>query len=179
MGQKAVQEFKGPVNLHGVGDLTTKSNHGIYQVKIPLHNGENATMSGLSLEKITTTFPSYPLQGEVEQDFIQAFKKTKKRISKKLPKLPKFVGGDTDFMIGIRYLSYYPEKIFKLPIGLTIYESKFKNIDGTRGIVGGPYHVFTEIEKHFYGSPENISIPTIQPIQNGISNKPRHLPSEN
>ena len=152
MGQRAVQEFKGPVNLGGVGDLTTKSDHGIYQVKMPLHNGENATMSGVCLEKITATFPSYPLQGEVEQDLIQAFKETKKRISKQLPKLPKFVGGDTDFMIGIRYLRYYPEKIFELPTGLTIYESKFKNIDGTRGIVGGPQHVFTEIEKRFYGS---------------------------
>ena len=46
--------------------------------------------------------------------------------------------------------------IFELPTGLTIYESKFKNIDGTRGIVGGPHHVFTEIEKHFYGSRKHI-----------------------
>ena len=103
-------------------------------------------------DKITTTFPSYPLQVEVVQDLIQAFKGTKKRILKQLPKLPKFVGGDTDFMIGIRYLRYYPQKIFDLPTGLTIYESKFRNIDGTRGIVGGPHHVFTEIEKCFYGS---------------------------
>ena len=55
-------------------------------------------------------------------------------------------------MIGIRHLRYYPEKIFKLPTGLTIYESKFENIDGTRGIVRGPHHVFTEIQKRFYGS---------------------------
>ena len=55
-------------------------------------------------------------------------------------------------MIGIRYLRYYPEKTFELPTGLTIYESNFKNIDGTRGIVGGPHHVLTEIEKCFYGS---------------------------
>ena len=55
-------------------------------------------------------------------------------------------------MIGIRHLRYYPEKIFKLPTGLTIYESKFKNMDGTRGIVRGPHHVFTEIQKRFYGS---------------------------
>ena len=46
--------------------------------------------------------------------------------------------------------------IFELPTGLTIYESKFKNIDGTRGIVGGPHHVFTEIEKRFYGSRKHI-----------------------
>ena len=91
-----------------------------------MDNEENATMSGDCLEKITATFPSYPLQGEVEQDLIQAFKETKKSISKQLPKLPKFVGGDTDFMIGISYLRYYPEKIFELLTGLTIYESNLK-----------------------------------------------------
>ena len=122
--------------------------------------------------------PCYPLQGEVEEDLIQAFIETKQRISKQLPKLSKFVGGDTDFMMDVRYLCYYPEKIFELPTRLTIYESKFKNIDGTRGIVGGPHHVFTEREKRFCGSPENISIATIQPTQNGISSKLRHLPSE-
>ena len=52
MGQRAVQEFKGRVNLGGVGYLTTKSDHGIYQVKIPLHNGENATISGVCLERL-------------------------------------------------------------------------------------------------------------------------------
>ena len=112
-----------------------------------MHNGENATMAGVCLEKITEVFPNYPLQGVVEQDLIQAFKEIKKR--KQLPKLPKFIGGDTDFMISIRYLLYYPDKIFELPTGLTIYESKFKNTDGTRGIVGGPHHVFTEIGKPF------------------------------
>ena len=96
--------------------------------------------------------PCYPLQGEVKEDLIQAFKETKKRISKQLPKVPKFVGGNTDFMIGIRYLRCYPEKIFELPARLTIYELKFKNIHGTRGIVGGPHHVFKEIERRFYGS---------------------------
>ena len=41
--------------------------------------------------KITSTFPCYPRQGEVKQDSIQALQGTKKRISKQLPKLPKFV----------------------------------------------------------------------------------------
>ena len=84
-------------------------------------------------------------------------------------------------MIVMRYLRYYPEKIFELSTGLSIYESKSINIDGTRGIVGGPHHVFTEIEETlswFSATTENISIPTIQPIQNGISSKPRHFPSD-
>ena len=60
-----------------------------------------------------------------------------------LPQFQKYVGGDTDFMLGIKYLRYYPEKVFQLPSGL-------KNADGTRGVVGGPHKVFTEIEPKYH-----------------------------
>ena len=40
-------------------------------------------------------------------------------VMKNLPKLPRYIGGNTDFMIGIKYLRYYPEKIFQLPSGLS------------------------------------------------------------
>ena len=36
--------------------------------------------------------------------------------------------------------------MFQLPSGLAIYKSWFKNADGTRGVIGGPHRVFTEIE---------------------------------
>ena len=36
------------------------------------------------------------------------------------------MGGETDFMIGIKYLKYFPKEAFKLPSGLTIYESFFQ-----------------------------------------------------
>ncbi|XP_066918053.1 uncharacterized protein [Clytia hemisphaerica] len=35
-----------------------------------------------------------------------------------------------------------------LPSGLTIYQSQFKNIDGSYGVIGGPHEVFTSIENH-------------------------------
>ena len=116
---------------------------------MPLHNRQNATMSGVCLEEITATFSSHPLQRVVEQDLIKAIIEIKERISKQLSKLLKFVERDTDFMIGIRYLRYYSQKIFQQATGLTIYESKFKNRwykqDSWR-----PQHLFTE--KSFYGS---------------------------
>ncbi len=34
---------------------------------------------------------------------------------KNLPKLSRSVGGNTDFMIGIKYLKYFPKEIFQLP----------------------------------------------------------------
>ena len=37
-----------------------------------------------------------------------------------LPKLPNYVDGHTDIIIGVKYLRYYPENIFQLPSGLFI-----------------------------------------------------------
>ena len=68
---------------------------------------------------------------------------------KNLPVLPKSVGEDIDFMIGIKYLRYHPKAVFQLPSGLTIYKSMFENADGGYGVIGGPHQVFTAIEKHF------------------------------
>ena len=67
-----------------------------------------------------------------------------------LLQLPQSVGGDTDFMLGIKYRRYYPEKVFQLPSGLTKYRSWFKNADGTKGVVSGPHKVFTEIESRYH-----------------------------
>ena len=47
-----------------------------------------------------------------------------------LPKIPKSVGGEIDFMIGIKYFRYYLKIKFQLSSGLTIYESVFANTDG-------------------------------------------------
>ena len=54
-------------------------------------------------------------------------------------------------MIGIQYLKYYPEKVYTLPKGLSIYKSQFLNSDGSRGLVGGPHRIFTKIHKCFGG----------------------------
>ena len=94
---------------------------GIYRVKLPLFHWTDAVFSGVCLDQITVQFPKYLLQGRVEKDI--------KQISgdmKNLPKLPRYVGGNADFMISIKYLRYYPEKIFQLPSGLSIYKSWFK-----------------------------------------------------
>ena len=144
----ATQEFNGIINLGGVGGITTKTEHGIYTVRIPLKDGDDATMTGVCLDKITSTFPQYPLQGKVENDIHDEFKR-QDGDAKYLPKLPSFVGGNVDFMIGIKYLRYHPKPIFQLPSGLTIFKSMFKNADGGCEVIGGPHEVFTKIEKQF------------------------------
>ena len=51
-------------------------------------------------------------------------------------------------MLGIKYLRYYPVKVFQLPYGLTIYRSWFKNADGTEEVIRGPPKIFTESKFH-------------------------------
>ena len=40
--------------------------------------------------------------------------------------------------------------MFQLPSGLTRHKSRFKNANDIRGVVGGQYKVFTEIESRYY-----------------------------
>ena len=147
IGNRATKEFSGPITLGGVGNAQVTSNHGTYRVKLPLFNGNDAILSGVCLDQITVEFPKYPLKGRVELDIINGYRRIGNNPSR-LPKLPAVVGGQTDFMIGIKYLRYYPEKIFQLPSGLAIYKSYFRNVDGSRGVIGGPHKVFTEIESY-------------------------------
>ena len=143
------QEVPGPIQLFGVGNQRSEGKYGIYKVKIPLHDGRDAVMSGIVLDNVTNAFPKYPLSGEVESDIHKAYS-ARGNDPSMLPKLPDCVGGETDLMIGIKYLKYFPESIFQLPNGLTIYKSIFRNSNGSRGVVGGPHRVFKEVEMQMF-----------------------------
>ena len=145
IGKRTTKEFSGPVTLGGLGNAQITSSHGTYQIKLPLFNGNDAVLSGVCLDQITVEFPKYLLKGQVEADVRSGYISNGKD-PKYLPKLPAFVGGHTDFMIGAKCLRYYPEKVFQLPSGLAIYKSWFKNADGKRGVIGSPDRVFTETE---------------------------------
>ena len=114
---------KGPLVIGGVGDLKSVSDHGRFRVTITLYDGKSANLSGICLDKITSTFPLYPL-AEVEKDIIFDYT-SRGGDPQKLPKLPEFVGGDTDLMIGIQYSKYYPKEVHKLPNGLSILNHNF------------------------------------------------------
>ena len=148
LGKRAVQEYKGPISIGGVGDLKIDSHHGIYQIRLPLYNGRDAILSGVCLDQITTSFPMCPMHGRVADDIESMFIDSGGKPGG-LPTLPPSVGGETDFMFGAKYLRYHPTPVFQLPSGLTIYKSMFINADGGRGVVGGPHEVFNKIDKYY------------------------------
>ena len=59
---RASREIKGPLVLSGVGDDKTVSTHGIYQVRIPMHDGNDTNISGLCLDTVTAEFPKYDIR---------------------------------------------------------------------------------------------------------------------
>jgi len=138
--RSAMKEFDGNITLNGVGGVSTESHHGVYSINIPLLNGGNASMIGPCLERITTDFPMYPLRGEVEESIINSYTKAGGNI-KDLPTVAEFAGGKIDLMVGIKYYRYFPEKVFSMPSGLTIFRSCFKSADGSNGVIGGPHEV--------------------------------------
>ena len=149
IGSRTKQESSIPISIGGVRNTEVKSNDGIFQVKLPLFNGSEATFTRVcSFDQITIKFPQYLLKGIV--GYIAAGYKRQGNNPRDLPQLPQSVGGHTDFMLGIKYLRYYPEKVFQLPSGLTIYRSWFQNADGTRGVGGGPHKMFTETEPRYH-----------------------------
>ena len=144
------------MSLTGISDLQTVCHHGKYEIILPLHNGREIKLTGSCLDKITSCFPTFPLD-KVGEELAEVSVSNGKDPAD-LPKLPPSVGGDTDIMIGIQYYKYWPDQVSKLPNGLRLYESQFNSHDGTRGVVGGPHISFNDIHDasahHVYFSEE-------------------------
>ena len=164
---RAYQMVPGPLKITGVGDHQSEA-EGLYCICLPLYDGVNITLSGVCLPKITSKFPTYNLRG-VEADFK---KWSEGLVDRDLPKLPDSVGGDTDILIGSKYLRYFPKIVFEHETGLGIYRSQFKSSDGSRGVLNGPHPKFSEIERRFRGNhvkPETYFVDTVQMMRNGAS----------
>ena len=141
---------EGPIVLEGAGGQISSHEEGIWEVTLQLGNGQDAVMSGLCCEKLTSPFPLYCLK-DVEKDFHEQIAKKDPHLLPVLPSLPNQVGGKVDLMIGKQYLKFSPREIAQLESGLTLYRSRFMSPDGTYGVVSGPHPEFTKIERmvHF------------------------------
>ena len=143
----------GPLCLKGVNDQTSISEHGVYEIILPLSDGTEATFSGICLDKVTADLPRFPLK-DVEKDVRNAcLEQGGKELVDSLPKLPSEIGGETHILLGIKYKRYLPVDVWISPTGLTLSKSRFLSVDGTTGVVGGPHPKFTEIM-----STMNVSI---------------------
>ena len=104
----------------GVGGNVTTCTNGIYSFLLPLRDGYIATFSGVCLDKVTATFPTYPLQ-DVEKEVRElCYKQGGSQLVDTLPALPKEVGGDVDILIGLTYKKYFSKEMWESPTGLCV-----------------------------------------------------------
>ena len=105
---RAVNLTKKARPLTGLADLKTVATHGKYKITLPLHDGTEVNLSGACLDKITSCFPTFPLEKvalELKQSSINLGND-----SDSLPKLPTSVGGNRGNMIGAKYLKYFHDQ---------------------------------------------------------------------
>ena len=56
LGRSATKISSEPVQLGGVGETLTRSTLGTYNVKLPMYNGRDASLTGICIKSITSTF---------------------------------------------------------------------------------------------------------------------------
>ena len=82
-----------------------ESEHGVYMIRLPLLNGQDAVLAGVCLDRITNTFPLYPIQGRVKEDIYKAFE-------------------ENNFAVTITYLSIFRELLvhYRFFLGSVSYD---------------------------------------------------------
>ena len=136
---RAELQIPGPIPLKGVGDTVVWCEHGVYSIRLPLKSGSDATLSGVCLDQVTSVIPILNLD-TMENDIRDGYKsKHGKNALKNLPRVTRQVGGDTDLLVGSKYLKYFPELVYKLESGLSLLRSMFSSDDGSTGVIAGPH----------------------------------------
>ena len=67
------------MQLKGVGDIITVSEHGAYKLTLETYEGDKVSIRGLCLTQITCKFPKYPLK-EIESDIRDVYKAQEEQI---------------------------------------------------------------------------------------------------
>ena len=127
----------GPTVLSVAGGELLKIEGGDERFSLDLYDGNKASITGLKMNNITTSFPTWETFEVMNE--IKAYQKNNYP-NIDLPGAPKSFGGKpVDILLGIKYLKYYPKLLFSLPCGLSIYESRFKCSNNNQLVLGGPH----------------------------------------
>ena len=149
----------GPIPITGVSDMKGVSDHGVYSIALPIKNGDNVTITGVCMEKVTAKLPEYDLTG-VEKDVHEMCRKEGgDALVQKLPKLASKVGGETDILLGSKYLKIHPREVWQSEdSGLSVAHSSFFSEDGSTGVINGPHPLFTEMEEKHWRNEGHMAL---------------------
>ena len=135
---EGVKNKQGPLDLKAVGN-TTLTVREEWTCLLSKTNGSKQIVQGVSMDRITTTFPMIDVSkavAEVKQDDLNNQELQSLRI-------PQFVGGEPDVLLGTFYENCHPVKVHVLPSGLFIAKLQLASHDSHfDGVIGGPHESF-------------------------------------
>ena len=128
----------GPINLDVAGGRTIVNQHGYERFELSKCDGSKIKVTALRMNEITNQLPLWELQAAwkaVSAGYVGGGGDLNN-----LPTCPKVVGGSSvDIMLGVEYMSCFPELVYELPSGLRLYRSRLDAVGGHLGILGGPH----------------------------------------
>ena len=137
--------------MSGVGDVQSVTPHGLWSICLPLRNGCNIVITGVCMEKVTAEFPNYELRDVEREVRQQCHNVGGETLLQKIPKLASYVGGETDILLGSKYLRVHPREVWRCEeSGISVSDSFFCSVDGTTGVINGPHPRFSEIERQHW-----------------------------
>ena len=142
----SVLKTKGPFKVNGVGDTSVTVNDE-YLCAMELVDNRRQIMEGWTVNKITATLPLVN-SSLAETEIKASLNNSELRQLNCYPQ----AGGDCDVLLGIMYLSVFPEPIHSLSNGLTIYKLRLKSHDTKyNAVIGGPCENFHRMSQEFGG----------------------------
>ena len=133
---RAVLVQAGSITMSGVDGVESVTPYGMWSICLPLKDGRNIVITGVCMEQVTMEFPSYELK-DVESGLIDKCRSLGgDYLVQQVPKLSSFVGGETDILLGSKYLKVHPREIWRCEdSGLSVSDSFFCSVDGTTGVM--------------------------------------------
>ena len=140
---EGVKVQQGPFAIGAVGGVQVMANDA-WMVKVKMSDGACHVLEGLSVDRVTSNFPTVQLSDAVKA--VKASKPQDKEIQN--VKIPDVVGGEVDILLGIKYNALFPVLIHMLPSGLAIYKVKLKSFKNKyTAVIAGPHKSFNVLRE--------------------------------
>lgn len=128
---------KTPVVLNVAGGHSFQNPYGYEEIKLQKESGDLARITALRMVEITTEMPAWDLLEAWNEIQAECVSDTGRRPPPTCP--PRIGGGTVDIMLGVEYMSLFPELLAELPGGLRLYRSKLAGVDGHQAVLAGPH----------------------------------------
>ena len=134
----------GPTPVDVAGGKQLINPHGDVAFDLQLVDGSSQSIKALQMDAISSPFPEWDMTKAWNLLVLKA-KEADVNVAN-FPQVPCTSGGAAvDLILGMKYLNLHPIPVFKLPSGLTLFQSQLKCTDGLQGVLGGPPPAFADL----------------------------------